>query len=323
LNRGVLYPQSIAIFDGHAELHRTLSIALEPESVPWLDPLRRQWSGTDIVARLVEEAVRSRAKIVVLSAESLAFMHKPELLKRALSPYQSRILVYLRRQDNFLSSFYNQLIKSRLYTATFDGFLQQCANDAIDLGECSLSLAMCRYDRLLDLWGEAFGRQNICVGVYEDYSLPIGMLRDLEAKTGSDFSGCPPPSADTNPALPASLLYLKRNVNRLLSTEQERISLEEVFTSCSLERDISPPPSREEIEKNIARRRAILAPYQDGNISVAKNYFGERRRLFKDPDEHDPLLPDETRWHDPGSEAIRVIARLAAELSRSKQKVAA
>jgi hypothetical protein len=317
LKRGVLYPQSIAISDGHSELHRTLSVALEPERVPWLDGLRRQWGNADVIASLLEETLRSKPKVVILSAESLSFMLKPEALKQALAPYPVRILVYLRRQDSFLASFYNQLIKSRLYTATFEGFLQQSANGVIDLREYHLPLVMCRYDYLLNLWGQAFGRDNIFAGVYDDYDMPIGILHDIAIKTGIDISDLAPPHTDTNPALPPSLLYLKRSVNALLSTEQERVLSERIFTSSVDGCATTPSPRPETIEQNIARRQAILAPYRDGNSRAASEYFGDRPYLFRDPDQHDPLLPDvyESK-RDLGQAAVNIIARLVMEASR-------
>ena len=81
-------------------------------------------------------------------------MRQPETLRRALAPYPVRILAYLRRQDSFLASFYNQLIKSRLYAATFEEFLRQNAANAIDLGDFRMSLVMCRYEQFLNLWAK-------------------------------------------------------------------------------------------------------------------------------------------------------------------------
>jgi hypothetical protein len=320
LQRGVLYPKSIANSDGDSELHRALSVALEPDSVPWLDGLRRHMQDRNVIASMLEETARTEAKTVVLSAESLAFMRRPETLRRALAPYSARVLVYLRRQDDFLASFYNQLIKSRLYEATFDEFLRQHAHDAIDLRDFRTPLPMCDYERLLKLWSGAFGSENILAGVYEDYDLPAGILRDIAAKMEIDIAGLRPPGADTNPALRHSIVALKRRVNAFLSSEDERIYSERLFAAHN---DCAEHlRSDEKVHAGIARRQSILARYREGNARVACKYFVGRSELFDAPNERDSPLPDsrEADWQDTRHEvAVRMIARLVAEGARSKK----
>jgi hypothetical protein len=320
LQRGVLYPTSIANSDGHSELHRVLSAVLEPDSVPWLDGLRKHMENRNVIASLFEEAARTKAKTVVLSAESLAFMRRPERLRRALDPYSSRVLVYLRRQDDFLASFYNQLIKSRLYAATFDEFLRQHADNAIDLRDFRTPLPMCDYERLLNLWADAFGSKNILAGAYEDYDLPGGILRDVAAKMEIDISGLRLPDADTNPALRPSILSLKRRVNGLLSSENERVTCQLLFTSY-VDGSGGIEVSHEQMAANIRRRQTILARYQQGNARVAEKLFNCRRLLFKEPSEYDSPLPDfsEKDWED-GRHGIaaQMIARLITDVSQPK-----
>jgi hypothetical protein len=318
LERGILYPKSIANSDGHLELHRTLSVAVEPDSVPWLEGLRGHLENRDVVASLLEETAKTNAKTVMLSAESLIFMRRPEALQRALAPYPARILVYLRRQDNFLASFYNQRIKSRLYSATFEQFLRQDAESATDRRDFRTPLSICDYERLLSLWADAFGYENILAGVYEDHHLPDGILHDTAAKMEIDIAGLPPPQADTNPALGHSIVALKRRVNALLSGEDERIFCERLFKTYN---DFDDRPRRDEdIAAGMARRRAILAPYQEGNARVADRFFVERSKLFDVPNEHDSPLPDfrDADWQEAQHQTvIRMIAHLIREGARS------
>jgi hypothetical protein len=319
LQRGVLYPRSIARGERGAQQHGALGVAVEPESLPWLAGMRQRFGGTDIFASLLEEVDRTKSETVILSSEALAFMRRPNLLRQALRGCEVRILVYLRRQDNFLASFYNQLIKSRLYAATFEEFLRQNAADAIDLRQFQMTLAMCHYDRLLELWSAAFGRDNILPGVFEDCELPAGLLRDFAAKTGIDIAGLAMPGADTNPALRLAVLPLKRRVNGLLASEEERIHAELMFTACSSHRN-AMTPSPDDVAKNMARRLALLAAYRDGNDRVARDYFAGRPSLFREPDERDSLLPDanEMDWQGPSRDAaVQVIAELVASGSRS------
>jgi hypothetical protein len=320
LQRGTLYPKSIANSDGHSELHRALSVALEPDSVPSLDNLRKHMEGRNVIASLFEEVARTEAKTVILSAESLASMRRPETLRRALAPHPVRVLVYLRRQDNFLASFYNQIIKSGLYTATFEEFLRQHASDAIDVRPFPRSLSMCDFERLLNVWADAFGHENVLVGVYEDYDLPVGILLDVARKIQIDISGLSPPAKDTNPALQPSTLFLKRRVNQFLSSEDERVTCEKLFTSYADDAENIEVPHKQ-IAANILRRQTILARYREGNARVADRFFNCRPFLFKAPSEHDLPLPDfgEKDWEDGRHGlAAKMIAQLITEVSRPK-----
>jgi hypothetical protein len=322
LQRGVLYPRSIARGDRDAQLHRALGAAVEPESVPWLAGMLQRFAGTDIVASLLEEVDRTKPETIILSSEALAFMRRPSVLRHALPGCEVRILLYLRRQDNFLASYYNQLIKTRLYAATFEEFLQQNAADAIDLRQYKITLAMCHYDRLLELWADAFGPENIFAGVYEDYDLPGGILRDMAAKMEIDIAGLRLLDADKNPALQPSMLSLKRRVNQLLSSEEERVTCELLFTSY-IDGATGTKATHEHIAADVRRRQTILSRYQEGNAHVAERFFNCRPFLFNAPNGHDSPLPDfgdKDREDGQTELAAQMIARLIAQVSRFKNE---
>ena len=235
-----------------------------------------------------------------------------------MAPYPGAYLAILALLlHSLLASFYNQLIKSRLYAATFEEFLLQNAEDSIDLGEFRMSLVMCRYEQLLSLWANAFGRENIKVGIFEDFDLPLGILRDVAEKTGIEIAGLKPPATDTNPALQPSIVSLKRRVNGLLSTEAERIVAERLFSTCNYNGEENFSGQRK-ASADVARRQSILASYQAGNARVAGEYFCGRSHLFNAPAEHDPPLPDsrEEDWQGlHHGVAVGMIARLVADIA--------
>jgi hypothetical protein len=116
------------------------------------------------------------------------------------------------------------------------------------------------------------------------------------------------------------MLSLKRRVNQLLSSEQDRVSCQTLFTDY-LDGGNKAAPVLEPIATNVARRQAILARYQEGNARVAERYFVGRSKLFSDPDEHDLPLPDsgETCWQQPHHQvAVRMLARLVTDTARMK-----
>jgi hypothetical protein len=291
IKRGILYPRSVASKSGLVELHRGLGAALEVESVPWLADMPK-YSSRDLFSCLHEEVRRTNCKAVVLSSEALAFMRRPERLRDALAPYSMHVLVYIRRQDVLLASLYNQLIKSRLYSAPFDQYLREAASGSVRLADFDLALDFCRYNELLGRWRTAIGANNISVARYEDYALPAGILEHIAAQVGFDLDGLAVSQHDTNPSLPLPLLALKRRVNSLLMGEAQRVCAETAFSGLEDRTPHLSPLTADEVADERRKRLGILSPYNEGNADVAKAYFSGRHPLFEEPTGRELPLPD-------------------------------
>jgi hypothetical protein len=301
LEQGILYPESGAIHDSHSLVHRPLGAVLDPDSEPWLAPMASRFRERDVLSRLRGEVTATNALKIVLSSEDLTFMRGPALLKQALEPYQVRILVTIRRQDSFLDSFYNQIVKSRLYTKTFDDFLANEASEPSKPEAYCPDLAISNYHVLLSNWATVFGKENILVSVYEDFATPSGILEDMAVKIGFDIAPLARQARSENLRLSHSLVALKRRVNANLSGDKARVVAERFFSAA--------PNSRPALAvagaADLARRRELMSRFQESNAMVARNYFADRPQLFPPPSEHDAALSDsgEHSWQGDGSEA--------------------
>jgi hypothetical protein len=289
-----------------------LSVALEPATAPWMANLARRFADVDVIGTLHQEVAETGAEKVVLSTESLSFLREPTLLRAALGSAPANVIVYLRRQDDFLSSFYNQLVKSRLLRTSFADCIEQVRqNNSIDVGEFIMPLEVCHFDRLLERWTAAFGKESVFPRVYEDYTLPHGIIEDFAHHVGFSSQGLSFPLEDTNPRLGYTAVALKRRVNGLLLGEEERIASEDAFTGDAAPRSGAAVP--QDKAATVQRRRGILEMYRPGNEIVATTYFGGRK-LFREPSEADPPLTDaaEGDWQDTNAEreAVKMIAMM-------------
>ncbi len=126
----------------------------------------------------VSEGNRNCQKLI-LSSEHLSsrLYRKEELqrLKELVKPYSDKpkIIVYLRRQDDYLISSYSTYVKSG-------------GREPFRIpGENKSSRQRYDYYHILKAWKEVFGKENMMVGVYDEAELVRGdIIEDFLFKTG-------------------------------------------------------------------------------------------------------------------------------------------
>ncbi|MFA5268678.1 MAG: hypothetical protein WC379_11960 [Methanoregula sp.] len=226
---------------------------------------------------------RSPCHACIISAEGLDGVSGAATLRELIPvTFDVKIIYYVRRQDELIESWYNEIVKSSLsrYTGRLDDSL---------VGKYSLRLF--DHDIIIRPWAESFGRENIIIRVYEkcrmngdiiqDFSSVIGLVPDTgfvlpEERSNRSFSLdhlefirlCNSYFKD-EPGIPAFLVREFMN-SRLHRTEERRYLL---------------APSR---------RREILERYEESNQRIAREYLGRTDgRLFDDPwpDPDEPWEP--------------------------------
>ncbi len=124
-------------------------------------------------------------------------------IQAALAGHTIRIIMYLRRQDQLYASFYNQDVKGA----------RQWPGNAYEFYETH-QIFQRGYDAIVDLWGEAFGRDAIIVRPFEPAQWPAGdMLTDFCQVTG--LPPLEPAPVESNDGLGANQLYIKRCLNHV------------------------------------------------------------------------------------------------------------
>lgn len=289
-NAGFLYPASIE--RGHG--HHDLSLALCASYPEWAAPQLRTFEES-LSAVIAEH--RSKELKLLLSSENFYWLNRPEdvawLLQRlGHSTERVAIIVYLRRQDEVLVSWYNQLVKAQGYARDFSSFIDE-------QGE------LWNYAIQLQQWSAVFGSERIAVrryafGVKDDIRHDIAKLLDLEV-------GIEPTSQRENNRLLRDILEFQRTINQLpLPTIEKRrfhktlIALSD-RASNSAEALFSDAPLL-----TPASARAILARYEEGNDWVARHFLDEPH-LFDQGDAETPEELAGTAYEPLGPEKIAAI----------------
>ncbi|ACK70712.1 conserved hypothetical protein [Gloeothece citriformis PCC 7424] len=288
LERGLLYPLSgrpkgnfIEWTYSHDNLLLEVfnSIVYQPESGGWEE--------------VIKEINTFNPEKVIISDENLGYLGYPfrkdpsleyiSQYKSYLSNFDTKVVIYLRKQDDFLISFYSQVVKTAWYYKDFKHFV---AEHEVD------------YYKILETWAKEFGKENIIVRVFEKDQLKGGLIQDFFSTL--DFTS---PIDDltystqlnTNPSL--KTIEFMRFLNQILmekmairrgKLKSSRFGsyidfLRFLSTQNLLSQFISSLPNFLISDQLLSKQERIelMQKYEESNRKVAEDYLGRKNgQLF-------------------------------------------
>ena len=208
LKNGVLYPRDLRHGDAHHLLVCDLIEKYQGRPMPdiWYGsrPRGEAWSSLHAEIERCGPDVHS----VIISTE-LFFgqnAHIDAMLEEVsshLEGHEVKVVVYLRRQDQLYSSFYNQDVKG----------VRQWPYSAYQFYQTH-QIFQHDYFSLVGAWGEVFGKDNIVIRPFESGQWLNGdILEDFCAATNT--VRLPSAYKDHNESLGLTQLYIKKCLNRV------------------------------------------------------------------------------------------------------------
>ncbi len=199
---------------------------------------------------------------------------KQDLDKRGLDVL---IIVYLRRQDLWLQSHWEQNIKAYNTSRTFPEFLEKADRRGLNYD----------FGAYLDELAGIFGKEDICVRVFEK-----GQFKGEEGSIYSDFLDIFGLTCDgfrigqeyRNLSLRGSGLEVQRLINEVpgANSHKSKLISNALLNLPAQEKTTMFPGGAEE-------QKAFLANFDESNSHVAREYLGrEDGRLFYEPVEELP-----------------------------------
>lgn len=255
LNAGIKVEEKPRVFGGNAEIFTTFSMEVEDMG----KETRQLFEDTC-------KKLHDHDKDILLSCERLftcsAIVYK-NLKDRG---FDVKIIVYLRRQDLWGESSWNQNIKTGDYTNSCFEFMQLERNDIV----------YDYYKKLTEI-AAAVGKDNVIVSVYESgkgkqEDVFITFLNILGIHNTENYQK---DTYQANPSLSANFVEIKRIFNSIpngvIFMEVMKEILEEGKKYALTNEEIVHAPSflsREE-------RLAILGKYHEGNTMLAREFLGK------------------------------------------------
>jgi hypothetical protein len=208
LAQGVLYPRLLRHGDAHHTLVCDLMQAYRGHTMADL------WCGEQVRAEawgdLQREIDQHHSQIdkIILSSE-LFFGQTQRLedmladIRTRLAGHELKVVVYLRRQDELYSSFFNHDVKGA----------RQWAHNAYQFYQTH-QLFQHDYDELLGIWSRAVGRENMIIRPCESAQWAGGtIVEDFCSVTG--IGPLAATSVDADEPLGPTQLYVKLCLNRV------------------------------------------------------------------------------------------------------------
>jgi hypothetical protein len=256
--------------------HHDLAFLVGGGYPEWALPQERTY---DELLRDLTSSVAERPRII-MSSENFYLFPNPQgvarMLGQAKFPHETvKVVVYVRRQDDALVSWYNQVVKAQGYTGTID----DCIAENRELWD---------YAPRLEAWSEVFGRDNLIVRPYQTKDLVEGdILRDFLQLTGLSPEAFDYPEETVNTRINGDVLEFQRLVNRLpLAAPEKRRFHKELMALTSATESMGLFEDSPLL--TVTQRREILSTYADPNSRVARTYLG-RERLFDETMPADPM----------------------------------
>jgi len=278
--QGFVYPSSLSWDYAHHVLQYYFSRASLP---PWVVEKLPTYEAYERWASLHLDGLARNPDIpVILSSETFRIIEASRFADR-LAKFDTRMVVFLRRQDSYIESSLNQQEKMRVKfwrTLTREQNIARLRKSTRD------------YAGFLDAWADAFGRENITVVPFEKRHFPDGLERYFVELAGMKWDSAFAVSGMKN-------TRLNRDCMAFLSGYQEdnRIRNHKFHRIVDLLEEYSkehPDPEQWRHVLSPAERLSILDDARPYNSRVAREYLGRSEgQLFGDPEPrlNDPWEP--------------------------------
>ena len=226
-----------------------------------------------IVGGILNEARDHGADRVILSSEVFFSFGRSQILRlsRLLSDHAVKIIIYLRRQDEFLHSYYMQCIKQPEIRLDLSPKQHTAFNEVVQLGD---------YDSILSSWSSVFGSSNMIVDTYDMERQRDGVAMDFARKIGIEEHVDRGQEGFVNITINTELIEYLRRRNCMGLKQHEHERLLKILNQLSVQYGetlsndsfISPQKSKK-----------VLRMYEAINECVRKKWFPQRRYLFPAP----------------------------------------
>lgn len=217
--------------------------------------------------RLIEQ-VPEDAGLIILSSEDFSQMTDLGWIRLLAEEFEITASVYLKRQDTWLESWYNQNIKwpwdRRLSVATPDVFL-------LHLNE----FHWIDYDALLERIASVVPRNSLYVNVIDSFGVTDTVM-DFMRHCGIDMAILKPAEIE-NESISAARLDILRRIGLFKVKPAARRKIIDALKAMEITEDDGSKTVFDD-----GQVRCIMERYEASNRLVARKYFG-RDELFKDP----------------------------------------
>lgn len=293
---GILYPDLMAPDPNHITLFYASAVGIHDFARDYgLNSQEdvQQFRGllSDSIARQIEDAP-DHIGSMLMSSENLTGNLRNiggiKNLASLLKPHfdDTRIILYLRRQDDAILSMYGEFMRRGFTGMTFDQFFKTC------LGSGTFTPYL-YYRRVLNMWIKAFGQEAISVRLFEKPRLRqndilADFMGEILGTEDPDLEGLIP-SPDDNVGLSAPVLEFLRRMHAFVPNRKDKVVNPH---RIRLADKINALPAQPRPRMSATQSQKIMTHFQGANTWLQATFF---------PDHDGPLFPPRTDLEEEGN----------------------
>ncbi|MHC4266331.1 MAG: hypothetical protein ACYSUK_10420 [Planctomycetota bacterium] len=224
---------------------------------------------------------------ILISSEFFCVLYKHliEKLHRLLSPYHVKIICYVRRQDLWLESFYQELVKAEpVFAPPFQRWVEMLP---------PFPTMICNSYSMLKDWAQTFGKENLTVRPFEKQQLTNNSIFDdflslLGLQLTDDYKM--PDSNKLNPSLSKHMIEFLR-IGKHIPLESRNVQVSAGRPKYIFSELVDLAPKSAKIPKgkgcsffSPGERLKIIRQYEPNNKKIARDFLNrDNGKLFYEP----------------------------------------
>lgn len=257
---GYLYPGQPQDSYVQNRQHTPLAAALPDRPVSWLRP-RKRATLDQALPDLLKAIEASPAETVILSSEAFGGTDmdtaRVQRVKEKLAQFDTRIIAYIRRQDSYFLSTYQEEIKNG-GTHPFS-FKRYRTNRQF------------LFNQRLAPWREAFGADHVIVRPFDPQFWPEGRLEyDFLETIGAPRDGIQPLEKPANESLDVQTLEFLRRLNQLGRTDETyRLAGSDIRRlTASFSQRLDAEGGQHKLSLSTEQSEILRAHFRDDNLAA-------------------------------------------------------
>jgi hypothetical protein len=250
----------------------------------WHNPIFNeiQFGKSQLLENAVHEAEAHSADFGIISSESLYTLNlnQIKLIFNTLGP--SKIVLFIRRQDQLINSLYNQYIKAHKVNFEY-----------IKNFEKSILKYNRKFDHMATVtrWAKIFGKENITPIIYNKKNCSIKLFfENIGIK--NIFTKEKLKTLNPNPALDIEGIKILRLVKQLNINDSDIPSLVNSANLLLKNNFVDTYSLGDQYLLSLQQRKIIFNNYIDSNSELHRTFFKDKKTLFEDIDFNEVMYTD-------------------------------
>lgn len=256
MNLGVLFPQTGIYNGGHHLIMAALENS-EREISHWV-PFEK--NPDNYLIDLKREIENAKVQNIIISSEDFSLFEDIKNVKEYFEPYRVKIILYLRRQDEYLDSRFRHIIQNA-----------NIQHDSFNIPD--YLFRQLDYKCTIERWAEAFGEENIDIIPFDKKEFKDHHIQTFLKHVGLNVSM----NINTkmlNKTLTQVPIRFKIHANKMGLSKSDNQLLRTGLSGMPTD-NLKPYILHSKI------RHDILNKYEQDNSDIAKKYLGiESGKLF-------------------------------------------